>query len=432
MESTTVPKRHWATLALMTGLFALSGIDRSLISILAEPIKHEFGLSDSQLGVLTGLAFAIPYTLVGLPIGILADRIHRLRLSYVLVTCWSVVTLLTSWISSFAGMLAMRACLGMAESGVAPIFSSLTSDLFPKARRSTAMALLYVSSPIGLTVGFGAGGIIAGHLGWRATFAIAGIVGTLAALILLLVKEPERGRYDDPADAPCETAQPVLSAVASAFARQPVLPLILGAASASIAAQAGIGAFMAPFMIRIHGMTIAQAGLFIALGYGVGGMIGMPLGGLITDWVKVRLPGREMLVAVVAQCLAAAMATIAFGAGDLRIALGALVLYSIFCVAAYGVTFATFVSYCPVAIRGTAMAVLLIAQNLVGYGFGPGLTGYLSDRFAQAGWIDPLRYALISMCLFYLIAAGFFALTGGLIRRTDMQSRDRPGMTANT
>jgi predicted MFS family arabinose efflux permease len=410
-----VPRHNWVVLALLTTLFALAGIDRSLVSILAEPIKHAFSLSDKQLGLVTGLAFAIPYVIAGVPVGLMIDRVNRMRTSWLMVTLWSLATIATSLVSTYPLLLATRAWLGAAESGVAPTFSSLVSDLFPKARRSTAMALLYVSSPIGLTLGFSLGGLIAAHLGWRSAFVISGAVGIVVALLLLAMREPERGAYDDPAERPAPEGPPPLRALWPVFRGRPALFWLIGAGSSVIAAQAGIGAFMAPFMMRVHGMAIAQAGLLIALAYGIGGIIGMPVGGYLADWVKARLPGREMSVAVIASILAAVTASLAFGVQDLRVAIVALWLYSIFCVAGYGITFASFTNELPATFRGVGIAILLIFQNLVGYGVGPGVAGWLSDSFKAAGSPQPLVPSLIILSTGFLLAAFCYWRAGRLI-----------------
>ena len=399
-----IPARSWAVLALLSALFALAGIDRSLISILAAPIKQTLGLSDTQLGLLTGLAFAIPYVIAGVPVGILIDRVHRIRASWLLVSLWSLATVCVALVTTYPLMLATRAWLGAAESGVAPTFSSLTSDLFPKTKRASAMALLYVSSPIGSTVGFLSGGLIAAAFGWQSAFLIFGAVGLALGCVLLLVKEPRRGRYDEDAASP--GVQPIgVAALWRVFAARPKLWWLILAGSAVIAAQAGIGAFLALFMMSAHHMQIAQAGLTIGLAYGIGGIVGMPAGGYLADYVARRLPGREMLIAVATQLLTVVSAGVAFSSDNLTVALIGLWFYSVFCVAAYGITFASFADELPATLRGSGMAVLLIFQNLVGYGVGPGIAGALSDFFRRHHDALPLRPTLLWMSAIYVLGA---------------------------
>ncbi|MEI9927019.1 MAG: MFS transporter [Sphingomonas sp.] len=400
----------WLTLALFTALFALANIDRSLVSILAEPIKREFALSDAQLGVLTGLAFAIPYTIAGVPMGMLIDRVNRVRLAHFMASLWAAVTILVGLMSSYSGMAAIRALLGAAESSMAPTFTSLTSDLFPTARRATAMAILYISSPIGLLLGFSFGGLIGAHYGWRASFVVAGVVGIVAAMGLLLVREPLRGRYDGAAGAPAGGSPATMLGLVRLFRQRPALLLLTIAGSSSIAAQSGLSAFAAPFLIRVLGMTLQNASLALAMAFGVGGMIGMLGGGLIADRVRARFPDSVLLFAAAVATLAAIAAFVAFGVAGPTVALVGLGVYAILCVAHYGVIFSTFVSLTPPAMRGSAMAVLLIAQNLVGYGFGPPVMGALSDWFKASGVPQPLRYAMMAMTAFYLFAALMFYL----------------------
>src|SRR3546814_8383904 len=144
-------------------MFTLANIDRSILAILGEPIKREYGLSDTQIGTLTGLAFAVPLSLVIIPIGVLADRVNRIRLVSILMLVWSSLTALTGLAQSFLMLLLARMGLGAAEAGAAPTLTALTSDIFTKKRRGTAMGFLYLSSPLGMPIGLALGGYIAGN-----------------------------------------------------------------------------------------------------------------------------------------------------------------------------------------------------------------------------------------------------------------------------
>jgi predicted MFS family arabinose efflux permease len=420
-----VTRRTWIMFALLIWLFALASVDRSLVSILAEQIKHAFGLSDGQLGVLTGLMFSIPYVLVGLPIGLLIDRYNRVLLLLVMATAWAGATILAGLMTSYLGMLAARALLGMSESGMAPAFTSLTSDLFPRSRRSTSMALLYVSTPMGLMIGYYFGGMVGAHYGWRAAFVLAGILGILTALPLLALREPLRGAFDPPD----EGAEILLGgsrflATMRLFRARPALVMIIAGASCAIAAQSGVSAFAAPYFIRIRHLPLQQASLILALEFGIAGAIGILGGGWISDRLRHRRGGSELLYMALVPALNMLAVIATFSAPSLTGMLDGFTVYSLFVMAGYGVIFATFVSLTPPELRGLSTAILLIFQNLVGYGFGPPITGLLSDRYGHAGFAEPLRLALITMSSFYAAASLCFLIAAYLARRGRILAED--------
>lgn len=403
-----------------------STIDRTLISVLAEPIKEEFGLSDGQIGLLTGAAFAISYSAAGIPLGILADRVMRVRLITAVVAIWSALTMASSLATGWATLALARVGVGAAESGASPASMSLITDYFHKERRGFAMSLFYVSTPLGVMISFALGGMLAAAHGWRNVFVYAGIPGLiLAALVFFTIAEPLRGRLDNKADEnDCDgspekdapKAGRFVEAVKVIKATRP-LWLLISAAASVVVAQAALAAFMAPYFIRFHNLDIGTAGVVIGLAKGVSGVLGIVVGGIVADrlakvsmWGSTRVLGFLMVAT-------APFAIMTFLAPDWRIAIAFVSIYNILNYTYYGATFATYMTIAPANLRGVMGAILAVALNIVGYGFGPPFAGILSDILEGFGLDDHLRWALVITALFFAIAGTLFFCTSVAIRK---------------
>ena len=409
--------RSYAFVLLML-MFTLANIDRTILSILVEPIKREYGLSDTQIGTLTGLAFAVPLSLVIVPIGILADRVSRVRLISVLMLVWSSMTAFTGLAQSYLMLILARMGLGAAEAGAAPILTSLASDIFTKERRGTAMGFLYVSSPLGVTIGLALGGYIAGHFHWRTAFFVVGIPGVLLALIAAATLREPRREPAEPSEQTAEAAAPSsIRAVLQLLRQRRVLPLLLLAGTFSVGGQAACSIFMAPFLIRTHGLSVGDVGPLLALTYGVGGMIGMPLGGIITDAIRKHRQGRELGFFGVANMLVALIAAAAFLVPSWQAAISLLAVYSAGAVLYYSVTFSCFVTETPPHLRAGASSTLFLAINLFGYGVAPQFAGMMSDLAAALGLSNPLRFAMVCSAMLFAVGGLFLILAGRALSR---------------
>ncbi len=401
MNKPDLARLPWPTLILLMAVFTVGNIDRALVSVLAEPIKQEFLLSDSQLGLLTGLAFAIPYTLAGIPMGRLIDRSHRVRLVTGMMVVWSGLTAVVAFLQSYISMIAVRAALGVSEAGQAPALTSIASDLVPQEKRGRAIGILYLSTPLGIILGFAFGSLIASHYGWRTAFLVAAAPGFVLALVMwALVREPLRGGVDVVDQDASET-----ESFSKTFRRDPFLGLLVAACGLAVAGQVGISAFLAPFLVRVHGLEIGEAGILIAATYGVGGLIGIAGGGVLGDWLAKRTGNGDLIGVAIFNVAAAGFAILATTLASLAAALSALALYAVLCVAYYGPVISAYVSRLPADRRGVGMAVLMIVMNLVGYGFGPQIAGSLSDLFAYIGIESSLRPALATTAGLYCVSA---------------------------
>jgi len=411
--------RSYYVLAVLAFVYMFSTVDRTMISVLAEPIKREFGLSDSQLGLLTGLAFAISYSIAGIPLGLLADRVRRTRLLAALVTIWSGLTFLSGLATSALTLGLARIGVGASESGASPASMSLITDYFPKERRGLALALFYMSTPIGVALSFSLGGTVAAIYGWRAAFLFAGGPGLLLALLILFtVREPQRGRYD-PGKPALPGERPGLWDAAKTLVRiRPLLLLLLGAV-AVVVAQAGIGAFSSPFLIRVHGLSVQEAGQTIGAIKGPTGLVGLLAGGLIADWLARRSPDAGPRLVGLLMLLAAPFAIAAMLVDDWTKVILCIGTFNFLNYTYYGAVFATYMTLSPVHMRGALAGMFAVSMTMIGYGLGPPLAGTASDMFASFGIAEPIRWALVVTASFFAVGGLLFLAAARSIRRID-------------
>lgn len=386
----------------------LSYIDRTILSILQVPIKTELGLSDSQLGALTGLSFALFYATLALPIARLADRTVRTRLVAGSLAVWSAMTSLTGLATNFAGMVFFRIGVAVGEAGSIPATHSIIADIYPPKSRATALAFWGLSLPAGLMLGYSSAGALEKAVGWRAAFAIIGVAGlVLAPVVLFTMREPRRGRYD-----PVAPAQPMpgtLQALRHLWSLRAFRYLTAAGAFHAFAWYA-VNAWNAPFYVRIHGMSLAQVSAYLALMNGLGSAAGMYLGGRLSDHFGKRDPRGRLRVVSVALLVMVPASLVQYLAGStaLSIAMGSIAL--VMMLVYYGPVIAVAQLLVPANMRAFTSAVLMFVLNLFGLGLGPLATGFISDllvsHYGMAA--DSLRYALSIAVLFSLVAAWLF------------------------
>ncbi len=385
----------WYAVAILTLIYSFHSVDRSIMSVLIEPVKAEFGLDDGQLGFLTGLAYSATYSLAALPLGYLIDRVNRKKLMAALVALWSGFTALCGLAQSYPGLVAARLAVGAAEAGGAPAALSMIGDLVPPRRRSTAIAIFWSSTAIGTAASFIIGSVVAVHWGWRAAFLIAGVPGfILAVLLLLTVREPRRGGNgsvtatdNGPAPSLAETWRYAL--------RQPVFVHTFLGMTLNSMMLSGVLVWQAAFLIRVHDVSLAQAGLLAGLAAGIFGGIGALVGGPLGDRAY-RKGGLAALpiVSAATTLLAVASGLVFVVAPTLGIAMSGLIVFELVARTYNGPGYSTILGSVEPRMRGVSISSLQIATNLVGYGLGPLLAGLVSDA---AGGEDPLRWGLIAL-----------------------------------
>lgn len=387
-------------LVLLFVVYAFNFIDRQILGILVPAIRVELELSDTQLGWLGGPAFAIFYTALGVPIAWLADRWSRTWIMTIALALWSVFTAACGFATSFAQLFAARLGVGVGEAGgVAPAYS-LISDYFPPKERARALALYSFGIPIGSAAGIMIGGLVASHIDWRAAFVAVGLAGVIIApLFRLLMKEPQRGRYDAPA--PAEA--PKRGAVSSLLGKSSFWLLSFGAASSSIMGY-GIFFWMPSFLVRSFSFAVEQAAFYYGSLLLIGGVAGVWLGGVLGD----RLGGNRAAYALVpAAAFALTLPCYALGLSSHDPAL-AFVLFlppTALGLVWLGPVIAAVQHLAPARSRSTASALFLFVNNLIGLGLGSLVIGMVSDGLQAEFGDEALRYSILAGTGFYALAA---------------------------
>lgn len=395
-------------LAMLTAVYALNFIDRQILVILQEPIKAEMGLSDAQLGLLSGFAFAVIYVTAGIPIAYWADRGNRRNVISLAVAVWSGMTAMSGLAQNYGQLLLARIGVGLGEAGGSPPAHSMISDYYPPQKRATALSIYSSGIYIGILLGFLFGGVIAESFGWRTAFMVVGIPGVLFALVLrFTLKEPQRGRWEVHAST---GDKPGFKQTLALLRDRPSFwYLALGSAFISYVSY-GNGNFMPSFLIRNHGLSLAEVGVVLALVSGLSGAIGTFLGGYLAD----RYGHQDMRWYLWIPMIGIAVGYLPFtyflttdntNAG-LGVLFFALVLKTFF----LGPCIAISHTLVPPGMRALTSAALFFVINMIGLGLGPFLTGLTSDLLQPAYGDQSLRYAMLSTLQVSLLAVAMFAL----------------------
>ncbi len=371
----------------LCGVYLINIMDRQLMSLLMEPIRTEFGLLDRHMGFLGGFAFAIFYTVLGVPLARVADRGHRINLIAISIVVWSAFTAATGLAKNFWHLLLARIGVGIGEAGCNPAAYSLIGDYFDSKRRATALGIYQAGSYIGTFVGMFLGGFIAHTYGWRTAFFWVGLPGLLIAIVLkLTVRELPRG-YSDPNAVVTEPPSSI-AVLRTLWSKSSFRHLSFAAALHNFAIY-GAGTFYSAFLIRTHGFNIKEVGLWLGLVTVIGGVGGTLCGGLISDRLATRSNDSRHYLWVPALSLIVGfpLAQTVLAVNDPTLVLWLLVP-SIFCSAAFLAPSIT-ATYRLVTLRERALAsaLLLFILNMIGLGFGPWLVGILSD-FLRASLLE--------------------------------------------
>ena len=391
-------------LVVLVIVYTFNFIDRQIVGILAVPIKAELHLTDSQLGLMGGLAFALFYTLLGIPIARMADRVSRTGIMTVALALWSLMTAVCGLTHSFVQLFLARVGVGVGEAGgVAPAYS-LICDYFPAKERARALSVYSFGIPMGAALGIVLGGYITSLVSWRMAFFIVGLAGLLITpLLKFTVREPERGALD-PRRVDGVPAPSLLEVIAVLARKASFWGLSLGAASASMM---GYGLFFwAPsFLVRSFHLTLLHA----SLGFGalvlVGGLIGIWFGGALAD--RYGEKRRAMYAYIPAIAFLATLPFYAAGvlSTTLWISFAVLLVPTALGLAWLGPVLAAVQHLVPGNMRATASALFLFINNLIGIGLGTTLIGVVSDLTRARFGAESLRYAILAGTSFYLIAA---------------------------
>ncbi|MCX7267896.1 MAG: MFS transporter [Sphingomonadales bacterium] len=411
------PAKHQVTnpkllLWVLMIVYVLNFLDRQIVNILAEPISRDLGLSDTQIGLLTGLAFALFYTLLGIPIARYADNsgTNRVGLISISLAVWSAMTALCGLAQNFAQLALARVGVGVGEAGCTPAAHSLITDSVPPEKRSSAIAFYGLGIPIGSLLGLVIGGVLNDAYGWRVAFMVVAIPGLiLAAFLPLILREPRKAEAAARALSG-EKAREVLStkeALREVFSSRAFIMMAV-AASFTAFLSYGKGVWAVILFIRSHGLSPGETGLLLGLVLGVAGMIGTWLGGMMADKFG-KMDKRHLLTTpAVGMVIAAPILFLGYFATDWRVAIMLLVVPTALNAAYYGPTYACVQGLVKPEARAIAAAVMLFAQNLIGLGLGPLLFGIMSDAFKPYAGDESVRWVLYGAAWLGLIPAFFF------------------------
>ena len=368
------------TLFVLFAINLLNFYDRHIFGALAEPIRKEWGLSDSQIGWLA-TAFTLLYAVVGVPLGRLSDRWKRPKLLSWGVAFWSVLTAASGMAWNYGSLFAGRLGVGVGEAACAPAANSLIGDLYPAQQRARALSVFMLGLPLGNFFGTFLSGRLAILYGWRVAFYMAGIPGLILAVLALSVLDPPRGAAENSASA----GRTFKGSPYLAVLNIPTMRLIIVTGALFNFNMYTLATFLPAFLRRYHSVDLVQATFITAVAFGLTGIPGLLVGGWAADRIStVRANGRLLL------CVASAILTALFVYLALNLPPGSVVLFAwllgIGCLVGYfyySAVYASIQDLVPPSLRGTAMALYFLAMYLLGGSFGPVLTGKLSDYFAH-------------------------------------------------
>jgi predicted MFS family arabinose efflux permease len=411
-------------LTLLLASYVMNSLDRAIVAILLDPIGREFSLSDTQLGLLAGLAFAAFYATLGIPVAALADRTSRRRVLATSVLTWSVATMCCGLAGSFAWLLLARVGTAVGESGSTPASHSLIADYFPPHRLATAMAVFSLGAPLGTAFA----GLWGGHgndlWGWRTTIMLAGIPGLLLApLVWFTIGESPRDNGAAPAAATA-TRRPFIESATQLLQRKSFRHLFLACALHSLAVHSTT-TFNATFLIRSYGWNTSQAGQTMAL-LGILSGVGVIFGGVVADRLRQRTGDSRWLmwVPALATLLAVPFHTMAYLVTDAATVLVVLPVASLLGMMFFGPAFALGMSLAAPGTRAVVSSMLLFGMTLIGLGFGPLLVGTASDWLAPVAHAHSLQYALLLAPAVNIWAAIHFALAAIHLPASETGSRN--------
>lgn len=391
-ESGSFYRNYVLVMLLIVYFFSL--VDRQIISVLIEPIRLELGLSDTQIGLLSGLAFGLLYATTAIPLARIGDRWSRRNLIAICLAFWSIATALCGAAGSFLQLFAGRVAVGTGEAGAGPSSQSMLADYFPPHRRATAFGIYSTGVFAGAGAGLALGGWLSGLFGWRGALVAVALPGLAFSLLFwLTVREPPRGRFEGLAGH--EKSPPFGESLRLFWRTRALVWASLGLGFSGFAMQSLLN-WMPAFLSRFHGMSPAEAGGTIGPVVALGGTAGVLAGGLVSDWVGRRDRRNVPRVAALASFLSvpAAITALAIGEGALMFALLGVTFFMTAFIAPP--TLGLIQNLAPPTLRAFSAAMAGFISIILGSALAPFLTGVASDLFAAAGFEGSLRWGLIT------------------------------------
>ena len=426
--SITPSYRSYA-LALFLLVYIINFVDRQIFSILIEPIRLEIHLSDTQLGLLGGIAFAIFYTFAGIPIARWADVGVRKNIVALALVIWSVMTMFTSTAKGFGTLLIARVGVGIGEAGCSPPIHSLISDMYPEEERGTALSTYALGIPIGAAIGTLVGGWIGEYFGWRMAFLVVGLPGIIVAIVVFFtVREPPRGHSEPDHVQVQKDLVPLVDTIRFLWGLRAFRHLSFAGALHAFVGY-GVGLFIPAFFMRVHGFGLAETSTYLFL-IGLTGMIGTYLGGYLGDRMGKKDKRWYMGVPGIATIIGVPFAVLFYTTGDPMLAIVLAIPGAILGPMYLGPTFAMTQTLVPPAMRSTASAILLFVLNLIGLGLGPVFAGFLSDTLRPEYGEESIRYSLLILAVAGNIWSALHYYLASRTLREDLVAKDQLAETS--
>ncbi len=373
--------RRWALFLLLL-IYASNFIDRVILAALGPSIRADLKLSGTQFGLLGGIAFALFYSVLGIPIARVAERRSRIHIIALATALWSVMTALCGFASGFGQLLLFRIGVGVGEAGLTPPAYSLISDYFTPRRRASALSIFLLGIPLGSFIGATVGGWIAREHGWRAGFFIVGLPGlVLAVLAWLTLREPPRGA-SDPARLHAETTPSLIEVFKTLWSKRSFKHIAMAASLTSFA-NFGNNLFIPTYFRQVHHLDLASSGLLFGLLTGIAGISGTMLGGFGTDYFGRNDRRWTLWLPAIGLLLSAPLFMFGVMLGDWRMSFATMLLSSVFFYSWSPALNGAVQNMAPARMRASAAAILSVIFNLVGTGLGPLFVGKLNDVYGQ-------------------------------------------------
>lgn len=388
-------------------VYIFNFLDRQIVNILAHDISRDLNLSDTQIGLMTGLAFAVFYTFLGIPIARYADRPHtnRARLITISLGFWSLMTAACGLAQNFFQLLLARIGVGVGEAGCTPAAHALITDAVPKEKRASAIAFYGLGIPIGSLIGMALGGALSDIIGWRNTFLAVSIPGVLFAFILpFILKDP--GRQAPAAAQGATPQQPFFEALVQIMSSRAFVLVLLGASFTAFLSY-GKGVWVTILFQRDFGLSAAQTGLWLGISGGLSAMLGTWLGGYFADRFGAKDKRHILTAPAIGMAVAAPILFVAYYVTDWRWAIALLIIPSMLNYLYYGPCYALAQQLVAPGQRAVATSLVVFGQNLIGLGLGPLFFGMLSDAFKPIAGEDSVRWVLYGAAWMGLLPALF-------------------------
>ncbi|QTH20130.1 MFS transporter [Rhizorhabdus wittichii] len=406
--------RHYVLVVLCL-VSVVNYIDRQILTILLEPIKKDLAVSDTVMGMLTGTAFSICYVLASFPIARLADKGARRTVLAACLALWSSMTALSGLAQSTLQLALARAGVAIGEAGAVPASQSLLSDIYPSERRATVFGILTAASAVGAGAGLFIGGWISAHFDWRTAFFVVGLPGLVLALFIrFTVAEPPRGQ-----DLITVAAASTSHRVARILWDDICFRWLAGICTITGLVTYGVLGWVPAFFMRVHGMGTEEVGLWVGLASVIGQGGGHVMAGLLADHLARRDVRWYAWFAGIGTALSAPAGALFVLSGDVRVAIGAFVLFQMFKSMWLAPTYSIAYRLLPARMRATISATLTSCIILAGLGLGPLLIGVLNDLLSPSLHENAVRFSILLVVALMLPAGGAYGIVARLVGRAD-------------